>query len=50
MKAATLIAIGAAAAVIATSAAFASSSYDVDEDHDGRADRTLLLEQSDALA
>ena len=49
MKAATLISIGAALA-IAASSAFPSSSYEVDEDHDGRADRTLLLEQSDALA
>jgi len=47
---AVLIFIGAAALVIATSAAFASSSYEVDEDHDGRVDRTLMLEQSDALA
>jgi len=49
MKAATLVSIGAALA-IAASTAFASSSYDVDDDHDGRADRTLMLEQSDALA
>ena len=49
MKAATLISIGAALA-IAASAAFASSSYEVDEDHDGRVDRTLMLEQSDSLA
>lgn len=27
-----------------------SSMYEVDEDHDGRADRTLMLEQSDSLA
>ena len=46
---AMLISIGAAALVIATSAASASS-YEVDEDHDGRVDRTLMLEQSDALA
>jgi hypothetical protein len=32
------------------SAALASSMYEVDEDHDGRADRTLMLEQSDSLA
>ena len=47
---AMLISISAAALVIATSAASASSLYEVDEDHDGRVDRTLMLEQSDALA
>lgn len=28
----------------------ASTMYEVDEDHDGRADRLLILEQSDSLA
>jgi hypothetical protein len=28
----------------------ASSMYQIDEDHDGRSDRTLMLEQSDSLA
>jgi hypothetical protein len=49
MKTAKLIAMGAALA-IAASSAFASTSYEVDEDRDGRADRTLILEQSDSLA
>ena len=32
------------------SAASASVVYDVDDDRDGRADRLLILEQSDSLA
>lgn len=32
------------------STAGASQMYDVDEDHDGRVDRVLILEQSDSLA
>jgi hypothetical protein len=32
------------------SATSASTMYDVDEDRDGRADRLLILEQSDSLA
>jgi hypothetical protein len=28
----------------------ASTMYEVDEDHDGRTDRMLILEQSDSLA
>ena len=30
--------------------ASSSSMYEVDEDRDGRSDRTLMLEQSDSLA
>jgi hypothetical protein len=37
-------------AMMEDSALPASSMYQVDEDHDGRADRTLMLEQSDSLA
>ena len=33
-----------------TSSAGASAVYEVDEDRDGRADRLLILEQSDSLA
>ena len=51
MKLAKLILAGAAALAIGTTAAQASTTmYEVDEDRDGRPDRTLLLEQSDSLA
>ena len=40
---ALLIAVG-------ISAAGASTVYEVDDDHDGRVDRLLILEQSDSLA
>ena len=56
MKTAELIVAGAAALAIGMMAmedsiADASSTmYEVDEDHDGRSDRMLILEQSDSLA
>jgi hypothetical protein len=40
----------AALLMLGASASLASTLYDVDEDRDGRADRQLMLEQSDALA
>jgi len=40
----------ALAIAMAASAASASIEYPVDENHDGRTDRTLELEQSDSLA
>jgi hypothetical protein len=36
--------------IMEDSAAGASTIYEVDEDRDGRTDRLLILEQSDALA
>ena len=56
MKTAKLILAGAAAlailAVAMDDSTISASSvmYQVDEDHDGRADRMLILEQSDSLA
>jgi hypothetical protein len=56
MNTAKLILAGAAALAISMTAmedsiADASSTmYEVDEDRDGRSDRTLILEQSDSLA
>ena len=38
------------AAVFAAASANGSAIYEVDEDRDGRADRLLILEQSDSLA
>jgi hypothetical protein len=35
---------------LAASTAGASTMYEVDDDRDGRMDRLLILEQSDALA
>jgi hypothetical protein len=40
----------ALAIAMAASAAYATTEYPVDENHDGRSDRTLELEQSDSLA
>jgi hypothetical protein len=41
----------ASAAMLALNVAEASTTmYDVDDDRDGRPDRTLILEQSDSLA
>jgi hypothetical protein len=41
----------ASAAMLALNVAQASTTmYDVDDDRDGRPDRTLILEQSDSLA
>ena len=40
--------IGIAAATLAIS--MGSTLYEVDDDRDGRADRMLILEQSDSLA
>ena len=42
--------IDTAESMITGSSADASAVYDVDDDHDGRTDRTLILEQSDSLA
>jgi hypothetical protein len=42
--------LAAAAASAGPSATNPSTVYSVDEDRDGRADRELVLEQSDALA
>ena len=56
MKTAKLILTGAAALAIGMMAMedsitdASSTMYEVDEDHDGRSDRTLILEQSDSLA
>ena len=57
MNTAKLIVTGAAALAISVVAmeedftiAQPSTMYEVDEDHDGRADRMLMLEQSDSLA
>ena len=52
---ATALLLGAGSATAQTfpeedSASGASAIYSVDEDRDGRADRELILEQSDALA
>jgi hypothetical protein len=41
---------GATAFIVERSAVNASTIYEVDEDGDGRADRWLILEQSDSLA
>ena len=41
---------GATAFIVERSAVNASTIYEVDEDGDGRADRLLILEQSDSLA
>ena len=41
---------GAAAFIVERSAVNASTIYEIDEDGDGRADRLLILEQSDSLA
>jgi hypothetical protein len=52
MKRVKAILCGGAALLIVmgSSAATASTIYEVDEDRDGRADRMLKLEQSDSLA
>jgi hypothetical protein len=59
MSTAKLLAIGSAMLAAASFGAMAtedfqvassSTMYEVDEDRDGRADRMLILEQSDALA
>jgi hypothetical protein len=50
MKRAKSILYGAIALLIVASSASASAIYQVDEDHDGRVDRLLILEQSDSLA
>ncbi len=51
MKTAKLILASAATLAISLAAMEASTTmYDVDEDRDGRPDRMLILEQSDALA
>lgn len=56
MNTAKLIITGAAALAISmvamddSTTAASSMTYEVDEDHDGRADRMLILEQSDSLA
>jgi len=62
MKRAKCILYGASALLLAAgsataqpfadedSATDASTVYSVDEDHDGRADRELILQQSDSLA
>ena len=56
MNTAKLILTGAAALAITMTAMepsitdASSTMYGVDEDRDGRADRTLILEQSDSLA
>jgi hypothetical protein len=51
MKLAKLILASAAVLAMGTAAVQASTTmYDVDEDRDGRPDRTLILEQSDSLA
>lgn len=56
MNTARLIVIGAAALAISmvamddSTTAASSTMYEVDEDHDGRTDRMLMLEQSDSLA
>ena len=56
MSTAKLIVTGAAALALSLVAmeestiAEASMIYEVDVDHDGRADRMLMLEQSDSLA
>ena len=44
--------VTAIAALLIPMGAIADSTtmYDVDENHDGRADRMLILEQSDSLA
>ena len=49
MKRAKSILFGAALLIIASSAS-ASAIYQIDDDHDGRVDRLLILEQSDSLA
>jgi len=49
MNRAKSILFGVALLIIASSAS-ASAIYPVDEDHDGRVDRLLILEQSDSLA
>ena len=41
---------GETAFIVERSAVNASTIYEVDEDGDGRADRLLILEQSDSLA
>ena len=51
MKTAKLILASAATLAISIAALEASTTmYDVDDDRDGRPDRMLILEQSDALA
>ena len=51
MKRAKSILFGATALlIIIASSASASAIYQVDDDHDGRVDRWLILEQSDSLA
>ena len=51
LKAAKLILASAAMLAFSIAAAETSTTmYDVDEDRDGRADRMLILEQSDSLA
>jgi hypothetical protein len=51
LKTANLMLASAATLVLSIAAAATSTTmYDVDEDRDGRPDRMLILEQSDALA
>ena len=51
MKTVKLILASAATLAISITAVHASTTmYEVDEDRDGRADRMLILEQSDSLA
>jgi hypothetical protein len=50
VKRVKLILFGAVALVMFAGSATASAVYEVDEDHDGRVDRLLILEQSDSLA
>jgi hypothetical protein len=51
MKTAKRILASAATLAISIAAIEASTTtYDIDDDRDGRPDRTLILEQSDSLA
>jgi hypothetical protein len=50
LKTAKLILASAATLVLSIAAETSTTMYDVDEDRDGRPDRMLILEQSDALA